>query len=236
MKKTYKIISILLYLVSLLILLFCIKIRFSSSTNLTIQFKIILFLLVSIFIYICGYIQIKKLNYNKKILKVHLVIYFLLYIVIIFTLTLFDEIYGRQGFKLISWNKDLLETYFKYSFNIIPFSTIKLYINGFINGIVSSKVFFNNIFGNILAFMPFSIFIPLIFKKVDKYYKLLLIMIPIIVIIELMQFITISGSCDIDDLILNILGITIMYFVSKIKPINGLINKIFYLGVENEKE
>ena len=145
----------------------------------------------------------------------------------IFSLTLFDEIYGRQGFVIIEWNKELFNMYLNRSFNIIPFKTIKLFTEGYVNGIVSFKNFGINIIGNFVAFMPYGLFLPLIFKKINTYYKFLITMTVIIILIELLQFVTMSGSCDIDDLILNLLGSSIVYFIVKIKCINKFIHKLF---------
>ena len=117
--------------------------------------------------------------------------------------------------------------YTKTSFNIIPFNTVKLFINGYINGVVTLRDFSINIFGNLFALMPYGLFIPLIFKKFNKYYKFLILMVMLVVVIELLQFISLSGSCDIDDLILNVLGASIVYFICKIKFVNKIINKIF---------
>lgn len=227
--KTYKYLTVFFYLASLFILLFCIRVRIHSNIYLSTDVRLILLLLVCIFIYIGGYILVKKLSFTKKILKINLVIYFCIYIVTIFTLTLFDEIYGRQGFKVIKWDKDLLKVYMNTSFNIVPFSTIKLFINGYIKELVTFKDFMANIFGNLCAFMPFALFIPLLINKIDKYYKFIIVMAIIIISIEILQFITMSGSCDIDDFILNILGVSIAYFILKIKCINRFINKVFLL-------
>jgi glycopeptide antibiotics resistance protein len=128
---------------------------------------------------------------------------------------------------IADWNRELLSTYTKNSFNIIPFDTIKLFINGYINGVVTFKDFGVNIFGNLFALMPYGMFIPLIFKKINKYYKFLILMIILVVTIELLQFISLSGSCDIDDLILNVLGASIVYFICRIKFVNKVINRIF---------
>lgn len=216
-------------MISLFIIAFCFKIRITPNIYLKTNARLILLLIVCILIYISGYILVKKLNYGKKILKINLVIYFCIYIVTIFTLTLFDEIYGRQGFKVIKWDKDLLKVYMNTSFNIVPFSTIKLFINGYIKELVTFKDFMANIFGNLCAFMPFALFVPLLINKIDKYYKFIIVMAIIIISIEILQFITMSGSCDIDDFILNILGVSIAYFVLKIKCINRFINKVFLL-------
>ena len=78
--------------------------------------------------------------------------------------------------------------------------------------------------------MPCGIFIPLMFKGINKYYKFLILMIFIILLIEVLQFLTMSGSFDIDDLILNLLGASIIYFITRIKCINKFIHKIFLYG------
>lgn len=224
--KIYTLITIVLYLLSLFILLFCIKIRLTPNVYLYTNTRLMLFLIVCLLIYINGYILVKKLNYDKRILKLNLIIYFLIYTFTIFALTLFDEIYGRQGFVIIQWDKRLIDLYIKYSFNIVPFKTIDLFTSGYIRGIVSFKNFSINIFGNLCAFMPYAVFLPLMFKKMNKYINFLITMIIIVIVIELLQFITISGSCDIDDLILNVLGTSIIYFIFKIKCINKFIYKL----------
>ena len=225
--KVYGYLSVFCYVVSFLILLFCINLKLIPSFYLNTQGRLVLLSIVCIMIYISGYILVNKLNYTKKILRVNLIIYFLIYTVTIFSLTLFDEIYGRQGLIIIDWDKNLLNNYLTNSFNLKPFHTIHLFIKGYIDGIVSYKNFSINVIGNLTAFMPYGLFLPIIFKNMRKYYNFLIIMILIVVVIELLQFVTMSGSCDIDDLILNVLGASIIYFVYKIKIINKLINKIF---------
>ena len=115
----------------------------------------------------------------------------------------------------------------KYWFNIVPFATIKLFINGYSSGLVSFKSYFMNIFGNLCAFMPYAIFLPLMFKKMNKYKNFLITMIFIVCVIEILQFLTMSGSCDIDDLILNVLGASLVYLIYKIKFVNKLVRRIF---------
>lgn len=225
--KLYKMLVIVFYLLSFLILLYCIKIRLTPGIYLDTKVRLILLFLVCLFIYLSGFILVKYLNYTKKILKINLIIYFVIYTITICTLTLFDEIFGRQGIAFVDWDIDLLNMYIDSSFNIIPFKTIELFLFGYLKGYVSFKIFFINVFGNILAFMPYAIFIPLIFKKVNKYYKFLVIMVFIVLLIEFLQFITMSGSCDIDDLILNVFGASIVYFITKIKFINKFIHRMF---------
>lgn len=227
--KTYRKIIVVLYLLSLLIIMYCIKIRLTPNIYLKTDARLFMLAFVCIFLYIAGYLLVKKLNYSKKILYINLFTFFMIYNVVLFTLTLFDEIYGRNGFQFVIWNRNSLTSYLKYSFNIVPLKTIKLFTNGYINGYVSFKNFSNNIIGNFCAFMPYGIFLPLIFKKMDKYYKFLITMILIVLFIEIIQFLTVSGSCDIDDLILNVLGSSIIYAILKIKIVKRVIRKIFLL-------
>jgi glycopeptide antibiotics resistance protein len=95
------------------------------------------------------------------------------------------------------------------------------------NGYVSFISFFINIIGNFIALMPLGMFMPLMSNKINKFYKFLILMILIVVIIEFLQFITLSGSCDIDDLILNVTGASIVYFICKIKFVNKVLNNAF---------
>jgi len=227
--KLYKIIAFIFYILSLFILLFCFKVRLNSVVYLYTESRMMLLLIACLFIYIAGLILVKKLNYSDKILKINLILYFIIYTVTIFTLTLFDEIFGRRGLTLVHWNKEMLNTYIKYSFNLVPFSTIKLFITGYINNYVNFKNFAINIFGNLFILMPYGMFIPLMIKKINKYYKFLILMIVFVVVIEVLQFVTLSGSCDIDDLILNVSGASIIYLICKIKIVKMIINKIFLL-------
>ena len=86
-----------------------------------------------------------------------------------------------------------------------------------------------NLLGNLVCMMPFALFIPMLFKKINNTKKFLLTILCITLGIELIQFITFSGSCDIDDVILNTLGAFIMYKILNIKDIKNLIKNIFLL-------
>lgn len=74
-----------------------------------------------------------------------------------------------------------------------------------------------------------GIFLPLLFKKQNKLKNFILTNIAIILTIESLQFLSLSGSFDIDDLILNLLGALLIYRLYKIRKINQLVNKIFLI-------
>jgi glycopeptide antibiotics resistance protein len=87
-----------------------------------------------------------------------------------------------------------------HSMNLIPFSTIAFYLSGKVNPLIS----FYNLAANIILFIPYGIF--LMIKKVS-YLRLFVLPFLGIAFIEFLQFITHRGSLDIDDLILNMVGV-----------------------------
>lgn len=227
--RVYRSLITLFYLLSFLILVFCIKVRLNDRLNMQTSARLILLMAACIFIYINSFIMIKKLNISKKVVHFNLIIIFIIYITTILMLMLFDSRFGRQGLIFAKWDNNLLKSYIDTSFNMVPFRTITLFIKGYTKGIISFKNFSINIFGNFVAFMPCGILVPALFKKINKYYKFLIIMIMFVLLIEFLQFLTLSGSCDIDDLILNIIGSSIIYFIYKIKFINKIVNKMLFI-------
>ena len=51
----------------------------------------------------------------------------------------------------------------------------------------------------------------------------------IVAAVEIIQFATLSGSCDIDDLILNVFGAFLLYLFTKNREAFGLLKQIFLL-------
>ena len=71
-----------------------------------------------------------------------------------------------------------------------------------------------NLLGNIIGFIPFGILLPLLLKQARAFKKFFFYAISSIVLIELIQLLTLRGSFDIDDLILNMLGSLIGYMIN----------------------
>ena len=66
-----------------------------------------------------------------------------------------------------------------------------------------------NLAGNVIMFLPFGFFLPGIYRKMEKFLRCLLAAAVVLVLVELTQLFTLLGSCDVDDLILNLAGVTI---------------------------
>lgn len=63
-----------------------------------------------------------------------------------------------------------------------------------------------NLVGNVVLFMPLGYFLPRIWRRMRKIWRCMPLCIGIIALIELLQLVSGTRSCDIDDLILNTLG------------------------------
>ena len=84
-----------------------------------------------------------------------------------------------------------------------------------------------NILVNLILFLPMGMAVPVLFeKKINKFWKFLLFIIALTLLIEILQFITLMGSSDIDDVILNTIGGCIGYGIIKI----NFVRKILKLG------
>jgi glycopeptide antibiotics resistance protein len=114
-------------------------------------------------------------------------------------------------FKLSSHPLSVLLNYQNRSLNVIPFADI-------------SRAHLNETLSNIIAFIPFGLFMNVSFKRTDFWRKLAYIG-AFSIAIEITQFIFAIGRTDINDVITNTLG--------------GLIGLLLYrLGekyVDNEK-
>lgn len=146
------------------------------------------------------------LKFNKKsIMKILFYTYILLiFIFIVFKFKgSFNEILNR--IESIKSNREIGVL----NLNLTPFKQINNYRRN-----ISNLFAIKNIFGNIIAFLPFGFFIPAIYNK--NFISTLLISLISILTIETLQFITMLGYFDIDDIILNTTGCLIGYFIYKI--------------------
>lgn len=78
---------------------------------------------------------------------------------------------------------------------------------------VQQKLAIVNLFGNVVMFLPLGFFPPVLWSKMRSWWKMLLACAGGIIAVELAQLFTLRGTCDIDDLILNLLGCAIGFSV-----------------------
>ena len=91
------------------------------------------------------------------------------------------------------------------SVNLIPLVTIREQVN-FGTGVYGRRTALRNLAANLLLFVPMGLFLPLLWPKLRHLGKCLGLWIGMIPTVELVQLLTLQGSFDIDDVILNTLG------------------------------
>ena len=100
--------------------------------------------------------------------------------------------------------------------NLVPFRTLRLFA-GLLDSGVRSYILMAviNLGGNIIMFIPLGFLLPRVFPKLHTMPRVLVTTALIIILVEIAQLFTLLGSCDIDDLILNVLGSAIGYWTHK---------------------
>ena len=119
---------------------------------------------------------------------------------------LFDRVGGIEGMPY--WDQ------IRANLNLEPFHTIRLFLKVLDSRIYSTSAIIN-LGGNVIMFIPLGFFLPLVFPALGKFWRTILATALIITAVELTQLFTLLGSCDIDDLILNVVGAAVGYGLFK---------------------
>lgn len=184
--------------------------------NVTFIYSIVYLSLLSIYVFISG-ISINDKKEYKRNINIYIMIYILCLISILFLV-------GRPPIRISnSW----------YISELIPFKTIISQLKyGSINEIV------RNIIGNLCLFIPLSFLLILKDNKYKNILRQTLILLPSILMTELLQMITNVGVFDIDDIILNYLGVLLFIIIMNIvniDKIRKLFNSDFHLKSKTKR-
>lgn len=168
-------------------------------------------LLVGLLYIIFRFLKLKKnnsdINYKKEILY----LIFVCYIVGLFNLVLVPRNFWNTIWHNIFYNlnENPFEGIFDFSYNFIP-TIYKIIIGEYALGSWVKTM----IIGNLLMFIPMGILLSLCFKNFKKKNMFnYAILIPLA--IEVIQLV-VGRSFDIDDLVMNFLGIVIGYYIVKL--------------------
>ncbi len=135
-------------------------------------------------------------NYKGAIKYISMAM-FVLYLSYLIYLTFFDHTYGR----------DVIHR----SINIVPFRTIFKFLTR-----SDLKDILVNIAGNIAAFVPMGFLLPIAFSKLKGFLRVLFVVLAATLSIETFQYISGAGISDIDDVILNVIGGVMGYFMMRL--------------------
>lgn len=145
-----------------------------------------------------------------KKFKILIWVLFILYLAILIYVILL-----KSGMILHMWNLSRSELSFAErisAMNFIPFKTIFYYLLGN-ESFISAR---NNILGNIFTFSPLGFLVPILFDKCKKVKKVFFVGLAVSLSIEVIQVVFRLGSGDIDDLILNVFGTIIGFWIYKV--------------------
>ena len=92
----------------------------------------------------------------------------------------------------------------EYAYNLVLFKEIKRFY--IYRDIVGTEAFLLNTAGNVVCFMPFGFFLPIISPRFGKWYLMLILSFLLTLSIETIQLVFKVGSFDVDDMFLNTLG------------------------------
>ena len=130
---------------------------------------------------------------------------FFLYLLFIIRVIVFKYPVERLLAIADAWKKDVILEGLSTA-NFTPFKTIKMYIRYYdLPGLRS----FSNLFGNIFVFVPVGIMLPMVHKASKNVICMLFNVLVFIVGIEVFQLFSNFGAFDVDDIILNTLGVLI---------------------------
>lgn len=141
----------------------------------------------------------KKIHFSKEIPN----LFFMIYILCLFQIVTSQDISGINGI------------------NIDFFSELTRYE-------VGTRLFYRNIIGNIVLFIPFSFFIAHIFK-VRSHLIMYLFTLLISLTIETTQL-YIGRSFDVDDILLNVIGGIIGFLIY------NFVSKVVFKNINKEKK
>lgn len=151
-----------------------------------------------------------------------------------YLLALFSTLFlARIDFADYAANRAYYRENYDLMTNFRPFETIRLYIRCLVYDIIGVSTPLANLMGNVLLFMPMAAFLPILFVSMRKFWKFLLLMTAVLVAVEALQLLLCCGSCDIDDVILNLFGTLLVYGLLRIPFIKRLMVK-WYLMKEPE--
>lgn len=133
--------------------------------------------------------------------------------VFIYVLVIYYLLFKLVGRETITVSEDMVNDFDIWSaVNLVPFKTIKEYFVAIFDGNIRGHAI-RNLVGNLFLLFPLGFYLPFFIKKMSSIKVYVAIVAILIIFIEVVQLMTMSGSMDIDDFILNFVGALIGFFV-----------------------
>lgn len=150
----------------------------------------------------------------KKKRRMTAVLLFIVYFAVLFYFLFFSEKMGRTYSER------------EYHYNLVPLKEIGRFIT--YRESLGMRAVLLNIVGNVAAFVPFGIFLPIFSVRCRKIWMTVYYSFELSLLVELLQLVTRVGSFDVDDLILNTFGGMVGFLLY-------LLGRHMFRGDEREK-
>ena len=109
----------------------------------------------------------------------------------------FSESYGRT------------EAHAEYRYNLVLFQEIRRFLT--YRDILGMPAVLLNVVGNVVVFIPYGCGLPLLFERLQSFWRIAVLSFAASLLAETMQLILRVGCFDVDDLLLNTLGVLCGY-------------------------
>lgn len=178
--------------------------------------KILIYATPIVVLFIEMVYQMKRTDRQDEKIRIQKKAYiymFTIYLIAAATLLFLGSSFRRAFNERNIWQAEpFTKEHFELYCNLRPFKSIEMYIHAYERQSMPSRLIAVNIFGNLAAFMPCAIFMPVIWnRKMIKLRFFLPALIGIVVLVEAIQFVTMVGQADIDDVILNTAGAVLLF-------------------------
>ncbi len=141
---------------------------------------------------------------------------FLRFLFLLYVLMMIWLLFGRES----GWFDDLpYRELLAQRINLTPFKTIRNYWYVLTNGtsVAMRNHCLVNLVGNVVMFIPSGFLIVRIWPKFRNFFLFLVTSLGIILLIETVQLFALLGSFDVDDVILNMVGMFLGYLLGLIR-------------------
>ena len=139
----------------------------------------------------------------------YMLLLFWYYLWVLANVLFFDNSFGR-GFHP---NTGLAAVNFE------PLRTIRNYLLAYGYGNISLRLVVINLVGNLAAMAPLGVLLPALFRWQRSIFFFSATLTLGIAAVEVLQVYTGAGSCDVDDLILNLAGALLVYVFCRVTPL-----------------
>lgn len=159
---------------------------------------------VCIALYLGGRLRCVGEANTRQIMLPTCAIIFGLYCVLLLDVVLFDSVWFDREPEAVR------------TINLVPFRIIGTFLRNMFDSSALFHLAIWNVGGNLVLFSPFALFLPLCAKWTGKWYGVLGISAFAVASVEAAQYFSARGNADIDDVILNLGGVMLLWGILQI--------------------